>query len=384
MMIHKCYFCTDLSVSYISRGDTSFDHPALAYNIIWHYLAQFAIIKFYPRRRCAGEKSWRWKFISTICTFNAFQVLWPRLILLFDFRSSLYSNIENYHTPFHKNSIYWFEPISELFTISVKSVKRLVHSNGTIINMGCRKHTSRCSEFAHWDNKHKVRVETPPCCMKIMTEVLRSVTKDLQSHNIPHVLIFGAVLGFARNKRLVPYDNDVDIWMDGKHWDTPLFNKIRRKWNSTDGFHMEFRDRGQKLWVRYSRRNSNGVDIWPWYVRGGKVRFRKRFNMPYFDIPTRLLLPIRAVNITGISTFVPRDPEGYCERQYGKNWREEMKCTKVDMEERKCVAWYSVESVILQYQPGTGGYPGKYQSRRHTDCPSFIDRGMCIFRDSPS
>ena len=32
-MIHKCQFCTNLSASYIARGDNSFDHPVFRITI---------------------------------------------------------------------------------------------------------------------------------------------------------------------------------------------------------------------------------------------------------------------------------------------------------------------------------------------------------------
>ena len=201
--------------------------------------------------------------------------------------------------------------------------------------MGCKKHTPMCVESAHWDTQRKIRIETPPCCLENMKSVFRTVTTDLKANNISHIVFGGAMLGYARNRRFVPYDNDLDVWMDGKHWDTPLFAKIRRKWSSVDGIYTEYKDGGGKLWVLFSKKNGNGLDIWPWYVKGPKVHIAKNYDIPHYDVPKELIFPLVSTDFSGIQTYVPGNPEGYCKWRYGAHWRQEKNCTKV--ERRKCI-----------------------------------------------
>jgi len=219
--------------------------------------------------------------------------------------------------------------------IKSKEIKHIILPDGGVKNLGCTKHTSMCEESAHWDYKRNIRINTPPCCQNTMKEVLRTVTTDLQKHNVSHIVFGGAMLGYARNKQFVPYDNDLDVWMDGKHWGTPLFEEIRHKWTTVDKLYTTYKDNGGKLWVLYSKENGNGLDIWPWYVKGAKVHIAKNYKQPRYDIPKRFIFPLQFTNFSGISTYVPGDPEGYCEYRYGKKWRTEMICTKV--ERRKCL-----------------------------------------------
>ena len=82
----------------------------------------------------------------------------------------------------------------------------------------------------------------------------------------------------------------------------------------------------------YSKTNHNGVDIWPWYdnVQGDIVYIAKDYYVPRYDVPRSLVFPLKPVNFEGFDTFVPGDPEGYVEWQYGKDWRTEKNCTVVN------------------------------------------------------
>ena len=87
-------------------------------------------------------------------------------------------------------------------------------------------------------------------------QVLKIVTTDLQRLKIPHVVFGGAILGWARNEQFVPYDQDTDIWMDGKFIGTPQFNQLLKNWTSLYGFYTEYRDGKGKLWGLYSPLNA--------------------------------------------------------------------------------------------------------------------------------
>ena len=92
-----------------------------------------------------------------------------------------------------------------------------------------------------------------------------------------------------------------------------------------------YRDNGGKLWVLYSKDNSNTLDIW--HIKGDTVHPYKYVHR--WDMPKQFIFPIRLTNFSGIQTYVPGDPDGYCEWRYGMNWRSEKNCTKV--KNRKCL-----------------------------------------------
>ena len=153
-----------------------------------------------------------------------------------------------------------------------------------------------------------------------------------------------------RNRKFVPYDQDVDIWMDGRLWDTPMFNQLRRNWTEKFGLYTEYRDERFKLWTFYSDKNKQGLDIWPWYVDrpleviNGTAFYSSSQRMvnlgEIFErkeaIPYKVIFPRKPVHFEGMDTFVPHKPAAYNFHAYGRNWRKEMRCTKTN-EDRKCL-----------------------------------------------
>ena len=95
------------------------------------------------------------------------------------------------------------------------------------------------------------------------------------------------------------------------------------------------RDWGGKLKIFISEQNNNGLDIWPWYDENTTVFIARDYDLPKWDVPRHLVFPLKSVTFLGVDTHVPGDPEGYCEWQYGKDWRTEKNCTVV--EDTKCV-----------------------------------------------
>ena len=194
--------------------------------------------------------------------------------------------------------------------------------------------------------------------------VTRLVVADLNRLRIPYMFFGGAVLGWMRNRRFVPYDQDVDIWMDGRLWDTPMFNQLRRNWTQKFGLYTEYRDERFKLWVLYNEKNKQGLDIWPWYIENrplekvinGAARQRPKngtdnpeFNLTRrkmvklgrifknkYSIPYDYIFPRQPVDFEGLKTFVPNQPAKYNRVKYGDKWRTEMSCKKTN-NDRKCL-----------------------------------------------
>ena len=81
-----------------------------------------------------------------------------------------------------------------------KSVKRVVYADGGEQNLGCTRHTGQCAKGPHYDYDRHLRINLPPCCMNHTLGIVKTVTHDFNTHKIAHVIIGGAVLGWARNK----------------------------------------------------------------------------------------------------------------------------------------------------------------------------------------
>ncbi|XP_066920725.1 ribitol 5-phosphate transferase FKRP-like [Clytia hemisphaerica] len=207
-------------------------------------------------------------------------------------------------------------------------VKTLIRGRG-YENLGCRNDTPKCAEKAHYNQYNKVRVNTPPCCRAKIIEMFKHTTKALSRDNITHFLQFGALIGYYRNKHVVPYDSDIDLYMDKDYWIQSHLSPIIENLRKTYGYRFEFHDGGMKMKVFYSHSNNNSIDIWPF-----KVVFDKQ-QRPFVKIPHGAavrqpmanIFPLRAVQFEGIWTFVPRKPKEVLDLQYGEGyWEKELDC----------------------------------------------------------
>lgn len=75
---------------------------------------------------------------------------------------------------------------------------------------GCTKETLRCKFTT------KQNYLTPPCCANHLTELLFYITNLFDKHNITYFIYYGTLLGAVRHKGVIPWDTDVDIFIDIK------------------------------------------------------------------------------------------------------------------------------------------------------------------------
>ncbi|XP_065659061.1 ribitol 5-phosphate transferase FKRP [Hydra vulgaris] len=219
--------------------------------------------------------------------------------------------------------------------LNSNSVKRIVYSNNYVENRGCTKNTAQCEESAYFNSTLKKRINTPPCCREKLLEMLNHVTKELQELHITHMLAFGSVLGWARNGKMVPYDNDIDLILNKEFWKTPLFYNFTNKLETKYGYKTFFADKGAKLKILYSQTNYNAIDVWPFEInKHGKIA---EVSIPHNDWkkqPLENLFPERYVSFDNVMTFVPRDTNSYLNILY-TNWTTELDCSY--KEDEKCV-----------------------------------------------
>src|SRR5689334_8284729 len=71
---------------------------------------------------------------------------------------------------------------------------------------GCTRKTLQC-DFWNW-GVDEVR---PDCCTEHLREMLFFADELLTRHSIPYWLDYGTLLGAAREERLIPWDDDVDL-----------------------------------------------------------------------------------------------------------------------------------------------------------------------------
>ena len=215
-----------------------------------------------------------------------------------------------------------------------KSVKWIVYPNKTIQNLGCTKHTPACRPSAHYDHKFEVRINMPPCCRRKLLSIWKTITEGFQRLRIPHVLCGGAVIGWIRYGGIIPYDYDLDVLVDADHWRTPKFLKFLEETQEKYGYKYAWRKSDmQSLSIDFSETNDNGIGFWTMRrLPNGMVRIPNNKNK---DQPQENIYPPKMVNFSGLTTFVPNNPERFCDNRYGVGkWQKEIKCTKLSG--RKC------------------------------------------------
>ena len=219
-------------------------------------------------------------------------------------------------------------------------MKQIVHQNGTVQNLGCTKFTKRCNETAFYDNAFDVRVNTPPCCRKNIIDMFRHITVELERLHVSYVLSFGAVIGWMRNKKMIPYDQDLDIIVDKSFWNSTLYWDFLHRLNTEYGHTYTIRDNGKKIWIMYSSNNSNSIDVWPYTITSKEQNKCPTVMIPHFywkEQPIENIFPAQFVQFENITTYIPRKPKAYLDLTYGKNrWEKELDCKKV--QDGKCLS----------------------------------------------
>lgn len=211
-------------------------------------------------------------------------------------------------------------------------MKTLIRGKG-YENYGCRNDTPQCSHQAHYDKLHKVRVNTPPCCRAKIIEIFARTTTKLAAMNITHFIQFGGLIGFHRNKKMIPYDVDIDLYVDHEAWKKLPMNKLIKEFDQKYGFGFQYHDRGDKLKIFYSKMNNNSIDVWPFKIITDHSQ-RAFVRIPHWsavDQPMKNMFPLRRVQFENTWTFVPRNPVDVLNLQYGAGtWETEVTCRTKD------------------------------------------------------
>ena len=200
-------------------------------------------------------------------------------------------------------------------------LKRISYTNGTTSNRGCTAQTKMCKEHAHFDKVLNVRIDTPPCCMHHILTVCENFSKELRKHDVLHSVIYGAVLGFVRNKKMTPYDHDLDLMVDGKFWRTNLFYKVVKDLDTLYGHKVTYHGTRSKtnILIHYSSVNDNAVDVWPFY-ENTKDNIRM-ISIPHHNgmrVPYSTMFPAKLVEISGIKANFPNNSTSYVLKIYGE------------------------------------------------------------------
>ena len=199
----------------------------------------------------------------------------------------------------------------------------------------CPIYTHQCLPSAHYNKNLGARINTIPCCRKLLIELLGHITTELKLVNATHLLSFGGVIGWIRYQGIVPYDQDLDIILDKSFWISNLFWIFLERLNTLYGHTYEFSNEGKKTNIFYSAQNRITLSIWPYQIEKEKVKVHYGSWKPQ---PVYNVFPAKLVIFEDIMTYVPRKPKRYLDKLFGKgNWSKEFTCKHVDTEKEKCL-----------------------------------------------
>ena len=165
-----------------------------------------------------------------------------------------------------------------------------------------------------------------PCCRKHLLKLLKVVFKETLSLKLPLVLTGGGLIGWQRNGKLIPYDLDIDAWLEDKYWGTPEYYAMVQRL-AAKGFCVWYRSKTwTKIWSSVI-----GFDIFQSKVRDGRLHYFGLNVAPVGDV-----YPANVTVLDGAEVLIPRRPVEYLNQLYGKGkWEKPLRCTKV--KERKCI-----------------------------------------------
>jgi hypothetical protein len=106
----------------------------------------------------------------------------------------------------------------------------------------------------------------PDCCTANLVDLLLFTEDLLARHGITHWLDFGTLLGAVRERRLIPWDADVDFGV----LDSDLDAILALAAEVEAAGHRLVQD-GSLVRINYSAANESHVDLWPWSQKDGSL-----------------------------------------------------------------------------------------------------------------
>ena len=96
------------------------------------------------------------------------------------------------------------------FRLTTETYKPANITNTNYKGKMCTQYTKRCN-FYEASNYY-----TPPCCASNLNEMIIYLHKLLIKHNIQYFIYWGTLLGSIRHGGIIPWDTDIDIYINEK------------------------------------------------------------------------------------------------------------------------------------------------------------------------
>ena len=221
-----------------------------------------------------------------------------------------------------------------------ETIKKIVLPNKKVVWKGCTRKTTSCSESPFFDEAKGLRRNVPPCCRRHLLEMMKNIDQELMRRNITYTLTDGVVIGWYRNQKLVPYDADLDMYIDGAYYKTRVWDEVFGNLTTKHGYQYE-QVEDYKFKLQFSAINSLTVDIWPYFniklrTQYGLVQPGEWLTFVYHSGTTAMrvdeFFPPKRTTVEGVPCNVPRDAVHYLNLNFGPtpdNWMKELTCKRL-------------------------------------------------------
>ena len=163
-------------------------------------------------------------------------------------------------------------------------------------------------------------------------EVLSDLAEIFKRRNIPAYAVYGTLLGFVRDGKFMPHDDDIDIGvLPGKGWDAKRLVKVFLEEEKDftfmralmyDGYVDEVTLIHKNLTVDFFFYRDDGINFYQYcyYYQPGDNYPNDKANSVY-KLPQLRHADIKLMDVMGVKFPVPMKDEEECEDHYGVNWR---------------------------------------------------------------
>jgi hypothetical protein len=161
-----------------------------------------------------------------------------------------------------------------------------------------------------------------------MSHALKRFSLELDLFNIEYFVFFGTLLGLTRDGRPIDNDDDVDLYVNKRHFDTILeiirsleFNiDLKKKPNNTKSFLQAYGLLDEHL-VRvdfyfYDNMSEKNYLVEHWNFAGKPFDKSRTLR-----IPKSLVYPLDKIQFQDFTISAPQQMEVICEFLYGQDWK---------------------------------------------------------------
>ena len=180
----------------------------------------------------------------------------------------------------------------------------------------------------NFDQSVKQRRMVPyPTRNAIMTKLLQIIMEAAKDSNVKPFMLYGTLLGQARQNDFICYDYDIDMGIMETEYET-LHNQLKSNIkNYSDYYIKEKKLFGYRCVVLVHSETNINADISEFILKNNQIarnvpKLYSRYILKesQVDYPKEWILPIKSIEFKNINTFIPNQPEQLLRTYYGKDF----------------------------------------------------------------